>query len=138
MNPPDIYDAGGQLVPERRRTQGRRQADDEGVDPVVVAGWLTWVGQLIAARKRLVALVTTIAAAVSFLAGYATKARAIDTLEKRMGRNEVATDSLRDAVKGLARDAQFQNLVLCLSVPPSAPERARQLCAPTITRGFAP
>jgi hypothetical protein len=136
VNAPDLYDKDGQLVPERRRSAGRRAVDEDSIDPAVLLGWVTWVGRLWVRRKRLWALVSALLLVVGYLSGWVTKARAMAALERRVEKVENATDSLRNGVRGLRAAARFQNYVLCISVPTTAPAAARQMCQDVINKGI--
>lgn len=124
-----------------RRKKSRREEDelrDDALDPAILLGYEQWAGMVWRHRGKILAAFTVLSGAVGCVAGYLGRQHDLDDVKLRVTKVETAQDSLRANVRALQSTGRFQNYVLCVSVPTTAPEEARRLCKQIIDQGYNP
>lgn len=131
MIPPGLYDQGGNLMPERRHTHGRRHDDGESLPPEVERGIRMWIKLMFIHRGKLLALGLVLGSPLGYIAGCAGRLHDLDALTVRVTKVEGDVGNIRAA-------AALQNYLLCLSTPATAPKAVQKMCEDILLAGVKP
>jgi hypothetical protein len=88
MIPPELFDAEGKPMPERRK--GARREDDlrdDALDPAVLLGYEQWAGMIWRHRGKILFAFTVLSGAVGCVAGYLGRQHDLERVNERVTAN---------------------------------------------------
>jgi hypothetical protein len=131
MNPPELFDAGGQRVPDRRHSHGRRSEDE--LAPELLLGYERWAGHVWAHRGKIAAMIGMAGSLAGCVVGYFGRAHDLDDMKLRVARVETRLDSAVADVRELTTSARIQNITLCSLSRRLDPAGTPAECGPYLT-----
>lgn len=128
---PDLYDAEGKMIPERRH-QGRREDD---LSDEARHGVLFWAKLMLLHRIKIVAVVIALVGPTGYMAGCGARVNEFDAVKRDVSVLKEEVRDVKDEVVVVKSGQRMQRYIACVSVPTDAPKIAQQLCADIIREG---
>lgn len=88
MNAPDLYDADGDGIPDRRQETRRATDDDDALDSAALLGYEAWAGRVWRHRGKILAVFTLLSWLAGCVAGYLGRANDLNDVRDRLSRVE--------------------------------------------------
>lgn len=128
---PDLYDARGGMIPERRHDV--RREDDPDVD--VLRGVNYWAKLVLVHKSKLIVLFTLAGTIGGYMAGCGRRLGDLDVVKADVTQLKGGLVAVEKEVVNLKGGQKLQQYIMCVSVPKNAPAEAHALCDAIVERG---